>query len=295
MRRATEAVTGFIGETFGAVQAVTLRRAEAPVMAEFRRLNAVRREAALADTVLTELLRSINRNMATVGVAIVLLVAGDDVASGVISVGDLTIFLVYLPRLTDYMAFVGDIIVQHRRTGVAVERVRALAVDAPDTVLLDRTRVPLEASRRDRALRCRRRRAVPITRGHRSLLHLPRRGGGSPGCQLRDRRRQLHRGDGRGGIRQVDAGAGAVGLVPASGEIRWNDDWSRTRPPSSSRRVRRTRVRCPGCSRTRLEDNIALGSRVTHERLREAVQLAVLDPDLERLERGWGPWSEREG
>ena len=35
-----------------------------------------------------------------------------------------------------------------------------------------------------------------------------------------------------------------------------------------------------------LADNIALGQRATRERLREAVQLAVLDPDLERLEQG---------
>ena len=35
-----------------------------------------------------------------------------------------------------------------------------------------------------------------------------------------------------------------------------------------------------------LGDNIALGARMTRERVREAVQLAVLDPDLERLERG---------
>ena len=35
-----------------------------------------------------------------------------------------------------------------------------------------------------------------------------------------------------------------------------------------------------------LADNIVLGQRATRERLREAVKLAVLDPDLERLEQG---------
>jgi ATP-binding cassette, subfamily B, bacterial len=288
MRRATEAVTGFIGETFGAVQAVTLRRAEAPVMAEFRRLNAVRREAALADTVLTELLRSINRNMATVGVAIVLLVAGDDVASGVISVGDLTIFLVYLPRLTDYMAFVGDIIVQHRRTGVAVERVRALAVDAPDTVLLDRTRVPLEAA---------------------DVIEPSDVAGAEPFRSLQVTDLSYTFPDGAVALQDVSfeiaagsftvvtgvVGSGKsmlvralLGLVPASGEIRWNDELVEDPaaffvPPRSA-----YTGQVPRLFSDTLEDNIALGSRVTHERLREAVQLAVLDPDLERLESGLG-------
>ena len=67
MREATEAVTGFIGESFGAAQAVKLARAEGAVLAQFKRLNETRRVAALRDTFLTELLRSISVNMAGVG------------------------------------------------------------------------------------------------------------------------------------------------------------------------------------------------------------------------------------
>jgi ATP-binding cassette, subfamily B, bacterial len=288
MRAATEAVTGFIGETFSAVQAVTLRRAEEPVMAEFRRLNRVRREAALRDTVLTEILRSINRNMATVGVAIVLLAAGADVASGVISVGDLTIFLIYLPRLTDYMSFVGDIIVQHRRTGVAFERMRSLSVDAPDAVLLDRSRVALTAAQ---------------------LPEMPEEPVVEPFERLEVRDLSYTFPDGAVALEEVsfeiEAGSFTVvtgvvgsgksmlvrallGLVPATGEIRWNgepveDPAAFFVPPRSA-----YTGQVPRLFSETLEDNIALGARVTRERLREAVQLAVLDPDLERLESGLG-------
>ncbi|MDH5371869.1 MAG: ABC transporter ATP-binding protein/permease, partial [Acidimicrobiia bacterium] len=143
MRTATENVTGFVGETFGAVQAVKLAHAEEALLGEFRELNQTRRAAALRDTFLTELLRSINVNMATVGTALVLIVAAGAIRDGAFSVGDLAVFLTYLPRLTGYTAFAGDIIAQHRRTGVAFERVRRLAVDAPDNALLDRTRMPL--------------------------------------------------------------------------------------------------------------------------------------------------------
>ena len=61
-------------------------------------------------------------NMAGVGAAIVLLVAAGGILDGSFSVGELAVFLTYLPRLTGHMAFAGDIIAQHRRTGVAFER-----------------------------------------------------------------------------------------------------------------------------------------------------------------------------
>jgi ATP-binding cassette subfamily B protein len=287
MRTATEAVTGFVGETMGSVQAVKLARAEDRVLDEFRRRNLVRRRAALRDTFLTEVLRSVNANMATVAIAVVLIVSAGDVRSGAFDVGELAVFLTYLPRLTGYMAFAGDIIAQHRRTGVAYERIKALLVDADDSVVLDRTRVPL--------------RDVPE---------------GAPPVELPevDELRRLEvRGlgytypDGEAGIEDVSfvvergsfvvvtgkIGAGKttllralLGLVPAEGEILWNgepvdDPAAFLIPPRSA-----YTPQVPRLFSDTLADNIALGAHVTRERLREAVSLAVLDPDLERLEDG---------
>lgn len=286
MREATDDVTGFIGETFGAVQAVKLLRAETRVLARFAALNRIRHKAALADTFLTEVLRGINRNMATINIAIVLLMAAGSLERGELTLGDLTVFLVYLPRLTDYMAFIGDIIAQHRRTGVAYERIKALAVDAPTSALLDRTRVPLHGDV-----------AEPPDPGSpgEPLLHL----------RVRDLTHQFP--DGEEGLDGVDLdlargsftvitgkiGSGKstlvralLGLVPATGQILWNehqveDPASFFVPPRSA-----YTAQVPRLFSESLADNIALGQRATRERLREAAQLAVLDPDLERMEQG---------
>ncbi|MGH8928204.1 MAG: ABC transporter transmembrane domain-containing protein, partial [Acidimicrobiia bacterium] len=104
MREATDDVTGYIGETFGAVQAIKLFRAEKPILERFAALNAMRHKAALADTFLTEVLRGINRNMSTISIAVVLLFSAGAIQRGDIRLGELTVFLTYLPRLTDYMA-----------------------------------------------------------------------------------------------------------------------------------------------------------------------------------------------
>lgn len=287
MRAATERVTGFIGETFGAVQAVKLARAEGTVLGEFARLNRERRRAALRDTFLTELLRSINTNMATVGTALVLLVAAAAIREGTFTVGNLAVFLTYLPRLTGHMAFLGDIIAQHRRTGVAWDRVRALAVDAPEQALLDRTRVPLRGGLPES-------RGAPPPGADR-LERLEVRGlayrypGGETG--IREVDLDLSRGDfvvltGRIGAGKTTVLRSLLGLVPAEGEILWNgrrveDPASFLVPPRSA-----YTPQVPRLFSETLADNIALGQRVTRERLREAVNLAVLEPDLERLELG---------
>lgn len=287
MRTATEAVTGFIGETFAAVQAVKLAHAEVAVLDRFNELNRVRRKAALADTMLTEILRSINHNLAIVGSAIVLLVAAGKIDSGVFTVGELTVFLVYLPRLTDFMAFAGDVIAQHRRTGVAYERMRTLAVDAPDRALLDRTRVQLE-------------REVGVatmagTRTEPGLDRLSVRGLSyrhpPSGEGIEDIDLDLDLGSfsvitGRIGSGKTTLVRALLGLVPAIGEVCWNgvlveDPASFFVPPRSA-----YTPQVPRLFSETLADNIALGQRVTRERLRDAVQLAVLDPDLERLEQG---------
>jgi ATP-binding cassette subfamily B protein/ATP-binding cassette subfamily C protein len=277
MREATDDVTGFVGETFGAVQAIKLSRAEEPVLGRFAALNEIRHRAALADTFLTELLRGVNRNMATIAIAVVLIVAASSLESGAMTLGELTIFLTYLPRLTDYMAFVGDIIAQHRRTGVAFERVRQLAVDASDSDLLDRARVQLSGALleiEEKPLE-----AIPLEQlSVRGLTH--------ESIDFEVERGSFTVVTGKIGSGKSTLVRALLGLIPATGEVRWNGRLVEDRasffvPPRSA-----YTAQVPRLFSESLADNIALGHRAARERLRQAVQLAVLDPDLERLEQG---------
>ena len=130
-REATGVVTGFIGETFGAVLAVKVGRAERHVIHRFDQLNEKRRRAALKDTLFSELLRSINWNIANVGTGVVLLAVNRAVRDGSFSVGDLALFISYLPRTTQFVYWISEIIAQHRRSGLAIERMQTLLKGAP--------------------------------------------------------------------------------------------------------------------------------------------------------------------
>ncbi|MGH8871295.1 MAG: ABC transporter transmembrane domain-containing protein [Acidimicrobiia bacterium] len=286
MREATDKVTGFIGETFAGVQAIKLAAAEEPILDRLHHLNVVRHRAALSDTVLTEILRGINRNMSTITIAIVLLAASGGISEGSFTIGELALFLTYLPRLTDYMAFVGDIIAQHRRTGVAYQRIRALAVDASDEKLLDRARVPLEGRIPDIELPDIG--IEPLRRLEvRGLSHwFPDGGEGLDGVDFDVERGSFTVVTGKIGSGKSTLVRALLGLVPSQGAVYWNGQRVEDRasffvPPRSA-----YTAQVPRLFSESLADNIALGQRVARERLREAVQLAVLDPDLERLEMG---------
>ena len=302
MRLATEDVTGLIGETFGAVQSVKLASAEEPMLAEFRRRNEVRRRAALRDTFLTEALMSVNLNMSTLTIALVLLVSADGLIDGSLSVGDLVVFLAYLPRLTFYLAFVGHLIAQHRRTGVAYERIRKLAVDASDDDLLERARVPLEGELGE---------LPPRIRGEDdrfSRLEVtgldftyPTAKAGStddgapiaarPDAGIRDVSFTLDQGSftviaGRVGAGKTTILRALLGLVPAGGEVRWNDRLIEDRasflvPPRSA-----YTPQIPKLFSDTLAYNISLREADSVHSVHSAARLAVLDADLDRLAGG---------
>jgi ATP-binding cassette, subfamily B, bacterial len=285
MRVATEEVTGFVGEMFGGVQAVKLADASERALVRFDILNETRRRAALRDTFLTELLRSINTNMATIGTAVVLLVAAADILAGTFTVGELAVFLTYLPRLTSYMAFAGDIVAQHRRTGVSYDRIRRLTVDAPDGDILDRTRVPLSGTVAE---------PVPpdLDEPFRSLdvrdlaYHHEGTRGGVQGVSFTVRRGEMVVVTGAIGSGKTTLLRALLGLVPATGEVYWNgrkvdDPASFLVPPRSAYTAQVPRLFSDSLAR-----NIGLGSHVTHQMMRDAVSLAILEPDVADLERG---------
>src|SRR5690606_37744896 len=112
-------------------------------------LNEVRRKRALKDTVLTELFRTITDNMVNIAMGVILLVGAAALRDGSFTVGDFALFVTYLPRLTGIMTFLGLMVVQHKRTGVAYERLGRLMVDAPVATLIEPRAYDLERPQKE--------------------------------------------------------------------------------------------------------------------------------------------------
>lgn len=286
-REATSRVTDFLGETFASVQAVKASGREESVLERFRRLNASRRERALKDTVLTELFRSLTDNMVHVATGVVLLVGAGALREGSFTVGDFALFVTYLPRLTGVMSFVGLMFVQHKRTGVAYERLGRLMVDAPVEDLLEP---------RDYALEREQAPFVPSPPAAEPLLELSVSGltYRHPGTEegIEDVSFTVRRGElvvvtGRVGAGKTTLLRVLLGLLPKSaGEVRWNgrlveDPATFFVPPRAA-----YTPQVPRLFSDTLRENVLLGRRASDAEVARALELAVLSADVERLHLG---------
>ena len=76
-RAASGVVTGFIGEAFGAVQAVKVAAAESSVSLQFEMLSDKRRFASLQASLFYAMLNSLYANAASLGTGVILILAGE--------------------------------------------------------------------------------------------------------------------------------------------------------------------------------------------------------------------------
>ena len=112
-REAAGGVTGFIGELFGMVETVKVSNAEGPVIEQFNRINEERGSASLKDEVLSETLGAFASHTQNLGTGLVLILVGQAMSQGTLTVGDLSLFVFYLGQA---QWFSGDLALIHRRT-----------------------------------------------------------------------------------------------------------------------------------------------------------------------------------
>jgi ATP-binding cassette subfamily B protein len=287
-RKATGAVTGFIGELFGAVQAVKAATAEEGVIARFEELNDERRRTALKDRLFNEILNSFYRNATNLGTGVVLILAAQAMQQGSFTVGDLALFVYYLDHITIMIALSGELTAIYRQIGVSVERMEHLMQGAPPGALTEFSPVYMDGkfpevtypSKTD-ADRLHTLEATHLT------YHYP---GTDRGIEDVD----LHLERGTFTVLTGCVGSGKttllrvlLGLLPRdAGEIRWNgqvvgDPGTFFTPPRSS-----YTAQVPRLFSDSLRDNILMGLTRDEMAIRRAIHRAVMERDLNELEDG---------
>ena len=137
-------MTGFLAELFGAVQAVKIAGAEDHATAHFERLNETRRRTAIRATLLEEFAFGMQGIAVTVGIGMMLLLAGQAMAAGTFTVGDFALFTYYLWFTTELPSYLGTFVGDIKQQEVAIGRLAELVPDEPDAVLVEPH--PLEAA-----------------------------------------------------------------------------------------------------------------------------------------------------
>jgi len=287
-RRASGIVSGFIGELFGAVQAVKVATAEKDVIAHFHTLNEDRRVISLKDRLFNEILGSIFRNANSIGTGVVLILTGQAMRGGAFTVGDFALFVYYLGFISECTTFFGLVVARYQQLGVSIDRMYRLMQDAPREALIEPIDTYLDGRLPEVTYQ------TECTHGPLEELEAKNLTFTFPGTEngIADVSLRIPRGSftvitGRNGSGKTTLLRTLLGLLPKdNGEIRWNgcaidrpDEFFV--PPHSA-----YTGQVPRLFSDPLRDNILMGMAKDDDAIHHALYAAVLEEDLGRLEDG---------
>ncbi len=291
-REATSKVTGFVGEIFGSVQAVKANSAEESMLAHFAELNRARRTAALKDVLSGELLNVVNGNLVQFSIAAIMIMGATMMSTGdaAFTVGDFALFVTYLMMLGEYMRYFGHMIAQHKRVGVAYQRLESFMDDAPPQRLVQPIPLYLEGDlppvpqvARTEADRLRTLEIDGLTYQYRDSER------GIQNISLRIERGSFTVVTGRIGAGKTTLLKVMLGLLPAQqGVVRWNAEPVEAPatffvPPRSA-----YTPQAPLLTSESLRDNILMSIDDPDEALLDrAIRLAVMEDDVATMEKGF--------
>jgi ATP-binding cassette subfamily B protein len=286
--RATGIITGFIGEFFGAVQAVKVATAEEGVIQHFKELNDERRVLALRDKLFNEILNSIFHNASNLGTGVILILAGQAMQAGSFTVGDFALFVFYLEFLSEMTAFSGLLVARYHQIGISVERMQRLMEGAPNEALVEFSPVYLDGKfpavvypHKEDANRLRQVEARNLSYTFKGTQN------GIRAVDLKLPRGSFTVVTGRIGSGKTTLLRVLLGLLPMdSGEIYWNGapvaqpDQFFTHPNCAYT------AQVPRLFSDSLRDNILMGLDKDDEDIYHAIRYAVMEQDLGEFDEG---------
>jgi ATP-binding cassette subfamily B protein len=287
-RRAAGQVTGFLGQVFGAVQAIKVATAEQGVRAHFDELNDERRRAALRDRLFNEILNSIYRNAVNLGTAVILILAAQAMREGTFTIGDFALFTYFLESISELTTFAGMVVARYKQLHVSVERMARLMEGAPQEALVELGPTYLDGplpqtpypskTQRDR---------LRTLEAARLSYRYPGTDHGIHEIDLRLERGSFTVITGRVGSGKTTLLRVLLGLLPMdSGELRWNGE--RIQDPGAFLVPPRCAytAQIPRLFSHSLRDNVLLGLEADEATLAHAIHLAVMEADLTEFESG---------
>lgn len=285
-RQSAGKVTGFIGEFFGAVQAVKVANAEKNIVEHFHKINDERRVLTVREKLFDEVLGSIYRNMSTLGTGVILILVGQSMRTGNFTLGNFSLFVYLLQSMGDLTTFGGMLWARYKQLDVSVKRMYHLMENAPLNALVEHGKVDLEGPLPDVAYptktasdRLNELVAEKLT------YHYPDSSNGIEGINLKLKRGSLTVITGRIGSGKTTLLRTLLGLLPIeAGSTYWNGKPVYNAgeffvPPRCS-----YTAQVPRLFSNTLRNNILLGLNKSDGEVYKATRLAVMDRDLEELE-----------
>jgi ATP-binding cassette, subfamily B, bacterial len=286
-RKAAGKVSGFIGEIFGAAQAIKVAAAERSVVARFRQINEERRRVSIKDRLFNEMLNSVFNNATMLATGIVLILAANALKARTFTVGDFSLFTFYLGGVSETTTFIGLLVARYKQIGVSVERMERLMGDAPPDDLIAFSDVHLSGDPPAAAEPARDPRGLERLSVEGLTYRHPVTNRGIEGVSFTLEPGSFTVLTGRVGSGKTTVLRVLLGLLPReAGEVRWNGGLVERPdeffvPPRCA-----YTAQVPRLFSESLRRNILLGLDRDDEAVREALRRAVLDEDVAGLKDG---------
>ncbi|MBI5954240.1 MAG: ABC transporter ATP-binding protein [Chloroflexi bacterium] len=285
-RQAGGKVTGFIGEFFGAVQAVKVATAEKNVIGYFHKLNDERRILTIREKLFDEILGSIYRNTSTLGTGVILVLVGQSMREGHFTLGDFSLFVYLLQSMGDLTTFGGMLWARYKQLDVSVQRMYRLMENAPLNALVEHSKVDLDGPLPavTYADKTEADRLTELVADHLTFRY-PDSVNGIEDISLNVKRNSLTVITGRIGSGKTTLLRTLLGLLPMqSGEIKWNGTTIHAPgdfliPPRCA-----YTAQVPRLFSNTLRNNILLGLERSDDEIYKATKLAVMERDLEQMD-----------
>ncbi len=287
-RKRDEEAVGFMAAAFRSVLALKVAGAEARIRDRLAARSEARRKAALRDSLFNRLVMSAHRNTMHIAQAILLLLCARAMRDGSFTVGDFALFVAILPDATNLGVRAARIFMEHKRAGVALDRL-CETMDTDSAAQLVEYRpthlsgtLPVvgtpETSPEDRL-------------GELTLAGLTHEHG-HPGAGIHEIDLTVRRGSLTVITGQVGSGKTTLletllGIRPKSaGEVLWNgrpveDLVTCFRPPRCA-----YTPQVPRLFSESIRDNVAMGEAMGEAVLRRVLRQAAVDDDIDQLESG---------
>ncbi|MBO3752907.1 ABC transporter ATP-binding protein [Streptosporangiaceae bacterium NEAU-GS5] len=282
-------VTAYVGDIFTGVLAIKTAGAEAAALRRLRAHNRARRDAAVKDSLATDLLDTATDATVEISVGLVLLLAAAAMRRGEFTVGDLALFTSYVGWLAQLPRTVGGILFRLPQAAVSTDRLTRLMAphESADELSRDtgvwfyRDRPPAPTPGRAEPLELLQADGLTVRLG--PAGHGVHRG-------IHDIGLRLPRGSftvvtGAVGSGKTTLARALLGLAPLdAGTIRWNGET--VADPGTFMVPGRVAYasQIPRLFSATLRENLLLGR--TGDDLARALRLAAFDDDLARLPRG---------
>lgn len=287
-RKATTKTTAFLQNIFKSRLAIVGANAEDHVLVQFQKYSEVRRKFAQKEHLLYQIVDTFFSNAVHFATGLILLIGSGAIQAGDLTVGELSMFMAYIPMVNQFINEIGQFLWKYTRTDAAIARITNMLGEISHRVLTENVPLHLFGT-------------LPLSRSETEVFNDPLHTLEVRGLHL------TYQGENRG-IQDISfrlsrgtitviagqVGSGKTTLVKTilglldrnGGEILWNE--RKIQDPSELfvSPIAAYTPQVPNLLSCSVKENMLLGMEKGEAQIREALHQAVMEEDVEQFPHG---------